>query len=253
MVESEQEPSPPPSEGAALVRLGIKLVGGKRGEYLSEYLDNRRVRRIAERVEKLGDAIEGEGVSLDELAAAVEEDDAAAELLEAAVNASTTSRFDEKIAYLGRCLAHAVATDDRATTDLAWARIAAVRDLEVIHVRLLHQLKSTADRRANGNPQAFVRNPHTVPLGALVKSSRNPSGMPISTFHTVMAVLIRNGLVSSDVDVSVEVEVYVTEGEESAHAEPDVDTETDYRLTALGLEIFEALESAADGAPPTDS
>ena len=36
------------AESGALVRLGLKLGLGKRGEYIAEYLDDRRARRISD-------------------------------------------------------------------------------------------------------------------------------------------------------------------------------------------------------------
>ncbi len=99
-----------PSHAGSLVRLGLKLSLGSRGEYVTEYLDERAARRSARRLEILGDAATEAGLSAESAQARIDESDAAAELVDEIVSVAQQARYDEKVQYLGRCLAQALAT-----------------------------------------------------------------------------------------------------------------------------------------------
>jgi len=245
------EPSEPPdSEGAALVRLGLKLGLGERGEYLAEYLDQRRVRRVAIRLKQLGEMAEGEGLSAEALLERVQENDDAAEFVDEVVDVASRARYEPTLKYLARCLATALAFGEDAVLDMDWVKLRAVRDVESVHVCLLHMVKATQDRRAAAvsRRQLFKTEPEPQRPAAesdLVEiERRSAGGLPESCFHAVMAVLIRNGLVATEQDVDVEVEVELDIELAEANASPSTAAETRYRVTGLGLELLDDISEA---------
>src|SRR4051794_32901364 len=103
--QSVNEQAENASETTALVRLGLKMTLGTRGEYLSEYLDERAIRRKARRLEILGEAATQAGLSSTEMFDRIEVDDDAAELLGDVLQSAQSARYEPKLRYLGRCLA----------------------------------------------------------------------------------------------------------------------------------------------------
>lgn len=241
----------PDSQAGALVRLGLKLALGKRGEYLAEYLDQQGSRRVVRRLQQLGEMAERRGLSGEKLLERVQGNDDAAEFVEEVVDVAGRARYEPKLRYLARCLATALASSDDAIPDMAWAKLQAVRDLDSMHVRLLHAVKSTQDRRAEAaaRRQLFqTKRMRALPAGegVLVENERRsgPGGLPESSFHAVMAVLVRNGLVATEQDVEVEVDVELDIDNAEASASPSTVAETMYRVTGLGLELLEDLSDA---------
>jgi len=243
----------PVSDGGALVRLGLKVALGARGEYIAEYLDERRAKRMSARLARLGDLVTEEGVSLDDLLDRVQADDEAAEFVEKVIDVAARARYEPKLRYLARCLANGITTSDDAIPDMAWAKIEAVRDLEAVHVRLLHDLRSAQDRRATAlSRQQLIPSDRPLPSVAefvLIEDKRRGGhgGLPASTFHVVMAVLLRSGLVASKHDVEVEVEIDLDVKAESADASPNTSTTIMYRTTELGIEVLSELREARSG------
>lgn len=70
-------------------------------------------------------------------------------------------------------------------------------------------------------------------------------GFPAASFHAAMAILIRNGLVTSEQDVSVEIEIELDTKHDSAEGIPSTTIETVYRTTGLGVDVLADLVAAA--------
>lgn len=240
----------PDSQGGALVRLGLKLALGKRGEYLAEYLEQQSSQRIVRRLKRLGEMAEDQGLSSETLFERVRKSDDAAEYVDEVVDMASRARYQPKLKYLAKCLAAALATADDAIPDMAWAKIQAVRDLDSMHVRLLHAVKSTQERRseAAARRQLFHTEPmRSLPAGESVlieHKGRGTAALPTSSFHAIMAVLVRNGLVATEQDVAVDVDVELDIDNAEASASPSTVAETMYRVTGLGLELLEDLSEA---------
>ena len=90
-----------PSEGEALVRLGLKFLLGPRGEYIAEYLDDRRRRRVSERIAELGRHAEEAGASVYAVVERLHEDDETAEYLEEIIEVAAGTRYARTLQYLG--------------------------------------------------------------------------------------------------------------------------------------------------------
>lgn len=246
------------SDVAALARLGLKLGFGRRGEYIAEFLDDRRMRRLAGRVEALGNAVEAAGLDLEDLAKRVEANDETAELLERIVEVAARSRYGPKVRYLARCLVNFANGTDDATPDMTFAKVAAVADLEAIHVQLLHRVRSQQQQRAEDSSHYdFVAASKLLVTRrdlASADAGSNDGRMPLSAFQPVMATLTRHGLVEAVTDVEVEVDIHLDISDEIADASPSSSTTTGYRLTELGTEVLNVLEdpnmARADAPPP---
>jgi hypothetical protein len=105
-----------PSLGGDIVRLGLKLGLAKRGEYLVEFLDDRKRARHERRLGQLGESAEAAGLDRESLVERVENDDLAQELLEEFLAVAQESRSEIKLRYLGRCLAAALAGETQRST-----------------------------------------------------------------------------------------------------------------------------------------
>jgi hypothetical protein len=235
-----------PSNRFALAQLGLKLVLNKRGEYLSDYLEARRRERESRRISAVGRAAAGAGLPLDSLVERIENDDDAAELLEEVIETARSSRYEAKLAYLGRCLAAALQGNDDAAFDTTWMKLAAVKDLESAHVKLLHAIRmaerpGSQPRFRTGPPGATL---FPVSEYALIENpSRGRRGFPASTFHALMAILVRNGLVILDQDVDVEIDIELDADAKAAEGSPSATSTTTYRLSALGVDVLDDLLS----------
>ena len=71
-----------PSLGGDIVRLGLKVGFARRGEYLVEFLDERKRARHERRLGQLGVSAEAAGLDPERLVERVENNDLAQELLE---------------------------------------------------------------------------------------------------------------------------------------------------------------------------
>lgn len=240
-----------PSELGALVRLGLKVVLDQRGVYIADYLDDRRVRRATARINELGALLDGEDLTVDELTSRVESDDQASEFFEDVLEVAARTRYAPKLRYLARCLSNALKTKDGAIPDMTWLRMAAVRDLEAIHIRLLDVIRVAQHEPRGPVPESVALDPDSTPVEEyLITRQSAASGLVLdeTTLQTVMALLIRHGLVAHDTHVEVQMEIDLSVGDNSAFAEPDTDVVSTYKVTALGIEILEAIgETASEG------
>ncbi len=122
---------------------------------------------------------------------------------------------------------------------MAWAKIQAVRDVDSMHVRLLHAVKSTQERRSEAAARRQLS--HTDPMRSLPATESvliehkgwGTAGLPTSS-HAIMAVLVRNGLVATEQDVEVDVDVELDIDNAEASSSPSTVAETMYRVTGLG-------------------
>lgn len=240
------------SEARALARLGLKVAFGDRGVHVSDYLEERRQRRIAQRLNVVAESVAESGVSPNALLERVEEDDDVAELLEEVLTAARGARYQPKLQYLGRCLAAALTTRDDAAIDTTRMRVFAVRELESVHVRLLVEVRQTQDRIAAAAPRlAFVHDAtdRGASERALVEDAkRGRGGFPAAHFQAAMAVLVRNGLVAVEQEVEVELEIELDSEEQTADGTPSATSRPVYRMTGLGREILDELCAIADTA-----
>jgi hypothetical protein len=252
MTDGDEQPSDaaaPSSESGALVRLGMKIALGKRGEYLAEYLDDRRMRRVSHRLARLGEWAQTAGASVDDVVQRVESDDEAAEVIEHIVEVAVGSRYEPKLRYLARCLANFINGGDAASPDLTFAKVSAIEDLEAIHVRLLYGVKHAQDQREASVPRgAFVHASvlQVVEADLVERDGFTSGGIPPSSFDAVMAVLTRTGLVAAQAEIDVEVEVDLDAEGGVAETSPSASTRMVYRVTGLGLEVLDALEVAVE-------
>ena len=231
-----------PSKGEALVSLALKLGLGKRGEYLAEYLEIQRSQRTSHRLTILGEAAADAGLSADVLLQRVTNDDDAAELLDQVIDTAKASRYEPKVAYLGRCLAAAIATEDAPAIDTAWLRIGAVTDLDAIHVRLLHGIRGAQIQRADERPRLPSLETSDIPVTEKAITDVSGLGLPgTSAFHTVMAALIRNGLVAVAQAVDLDVELDIDFDDQTFDGDQSATSSTVYVLTLLGLEVLDEL------------
>jgi hypothetical protein len=235
---------PATSESASLVRLGLKMSLGKRGEYLSDYLDERSLRRRSRRLEILGEAAENAGLSSEELFVRINSDDDAAELLESVLSSAQRSRYEPKLKYLGRCLATALNSTDDAALDTAWIKVAAIEQMEAAHVRLLNATRGAQQKRLDRYPRLGSPTEERLPpvgQGALVPRTTQKGAITAATFHSLMAVLIASGLVSTEQEVDVTVDIEIDTDDQTAEGNPSATSNTLYSVTPLGIELLDEL------------
>jgi len=229
------------SEVFELAKLGASLVLGGRGDALAEYLDDRRTCRHRDRLAKMSAALEEAGVSGERLEEEVRAKDETQELFESVVSAAARSRYDEKIAYLGRVMASAIDGTGGAILDGQWLRVRAVEHLEPIHVQLLSVLRT--DR---GACELFE-----------IRGIAEDRSIDISDFEACMGLLVRHGLVAERVQLELDIDVDIDEPGEPGVMPDETTTNIwrseavpTWRLTELGVEIVSALrESSGEPAP----
>lgn len=247
------------SVGGDIVRLGLKVGFAKRGEYLVEFLDDRKRARHERRLGQLGESAEAAGLDPENLIDRVENNDLAQELLEDIFAVAQESRSEIKLKYLGRCLAAALAGDD-AAIDIGFMKVAAVRDLEAPHIRLLALLEQAAkmslhvDESTTDNWDALISH-IAVHRRRLTRAGKDEEGFDKTVFDSVMATLVRTGLVAESPVVDVDVDTTVTENrgvhiDYDAESDVTVDADTTYRVTLLGLDLLS--EARAVTASDTD-
>ncbi len=230
------------SEVGALARLGLKLAFGERGVHLAEYLDDRRIRRSSARIEKLGDWAMEDGVDTNDILELVAEDDEAAEVVESIVQIAARSRYEPKLRYLAKCLSNFVKGNAGASPDITFAKVAAVAELDAVHVQAMHGIRAAQTAAARRTRQPERVNPATVFVSRSdIEGTRRES--PLQTvFDPVIATLLRTGLVESETDVDVDVQINLDVKGEAAEAIPFASTTITYRMTPLGHEVLAALE-----------
>lgn len=250
MAMNGTEPPEQGSLGGDMVRLGLKLGLSKRGEYLVEFLDQRRAVRQQRRLAELGTFAKEAGLESANLVERIEDDDDVQEFVEEVLSVAQTTRSQAKLRYLGRCLAAALSGDD-AAIDTGFMKLAAVQDVEGPHIRLLGLLERAARERVQLDRLPLSEQANVVANIPVSRRRLTRDGFPDSEFDSVMATIVRSGLVAEAPVVEVEVETAVTENRGvhtnyEADSDVTVDASTAYRLTLLGLELVDDARSSAN-------
>jgi hypothetical protein len=127
-------------------------------------------------------------------------------------------------------------------------KVAAVRDLEAPHIRLLALLEQVAKMRLHvdgltiDDRDALISKVEVDRRG-LTRVGKDEAGFPTTEFYSVMATLVRTGLVAERPAVDVDVNTTVSENrgihiDYDAESDVTVDADTAYRLTLLGLDLL---------------
>jgi hypothetical protein len=128
------------------LKVALRLIAPARAEALITYLEDRRVRRHA-RLEALAESAEAEaGETFDVLLERARQDDTRSDLAEEVLQQAFDTAVEWKMRALGRALAQGLLADDEAEIDEVRLMLAAMKDLEAPHVRVLQRLYSEGDR-----------------------------------------------------------------------------------------------------------
>lgn len=228
---------PERSEGLEAAKLGLEVMFGARGSSVARYLDKRREDRHRERLSRLAGATHDAGLDDEQLVDRLQEDDPLQELFERVATAASSSRYDEKIDYLGKVLAAAVAGTSAARLDDAWMRVRAVEELEPLHVQVLWLIWNLQPGDSGVSRDRVVR-------GA------REHGFDSALFEAGVGLLRHHGLLDDIFELDLSIDVTIEEPERGqmpteASAETfGSEVDTAWRLTQLGTEVLGALAAA---------
>jgi len=136
-------------------------------------------------------------------------------------------------------------------------RIAAVRDLEPIHVRVLNAILVGQKRREAREPELVFAKPGRLPGVAeshlIATRNRQRSGFSEPAFRHAIAGLVRSGLVHSEQEVEVTIEIEIDTEYQTAEGDPSATSETMYWTTEVGREILKELAGVIGPSRVDDS
>lgn len=142
----DQAPSDPLPVRHPGLRLAARLFAPTRSEAVISFFDERRQLRLA-RLDALADAAESEsGESFEDLLARAHAGETQSDLAESILQQAGDAASEWKMRALGRALARGLLADDDAEIDELRLMLAAMKDLEAPHVRVLQRLYSDGDR-----------------------------------------------------------------------------------------------------------